>query len=61
MDILNAHQIPCLYVPPTTSDSYTITARVANFIAKLNRDDEHRLKLAIRHVSCHVDFNAICA
>lgn len=49
--------IPCIYVPPSTCDSYTLTARISNFVAKLSRDDEHRLALAINHVSKHIDLS----
>lgn len=56
---LNEEHIPCIYVPPTTTDSYNLMAQLANFTAKLSRADEYRLDLAIRHVSKHVNFDLI--
>ena len=44
---------------PDKADSYTLTARIANFIAKMSREDEDRLQLAIKHVLKHVDFSGI--
>ncbi|OQS06741.1 hypothetical protein THRCLA_01237 [Thraustotheca clavata] len=47
---LDKGNIPCIYVPPTTCDSYTLTARIAGFTAKISRDDIKRLNLASDHV-----------
>ncbi|KDO26146.1 hypothetical protein SPRG_08507 [Saprolegnia parasitica CBS 223.65] len=54
---LEQGNIPCIYVPPTTCDSYTLTARIAGFTAKLNRYDLKRLNLASAHVRKHVNFD----
>ncbi|OQS01089.1 hypothetical protein ACHHYP_20078 [Achlya hypogyna] len=53
---LDQGNIPCIYVPPTTCDSYTLTARIASFTAKLNRYDLKRLNMASAHVRKHVNF-----
>ncbi|KAH9052430.1 hypothetical protein Ae201684P_001611 [Aphanomyces euteiches] len=54
---LDDGNIPCIYVPPTVCDSYTLTARIAGFTAKLNRYDVKRLNLASKHVQKHVNFD----
>jgi hypothetical protein len=54
---LEADNIPCIYVSPDKADSYTLTARVAQFTAKLRRDDTVRLEMAADHVSKHCDFS----
>lgn len=54
---LEQGNIPCIYVPPTTCDSYTLTARIAGFTAKLNRYDLKRLNLASAHVRKYVNFD----
>lgn len=54
---LEADSIPCIYVSPDKADSYTLTARIAQFTAKLRRDDTVRLEMAADHVSKHCDFS----
>lgn len=54
---LEADGIPCIYVAPSQADSYTLTARIAQFTAKLRRDDTVRLEMAADHVSKHCDFS----
>lgn len=53
---LDADDIPCIYVSPDKADSYTLTARVAAFTAKLKLEDA-RLDMAAEHVSKHCDFS----
>ncbi|KAH7481720.1 Phosphate acetyltransferase [Phytophthora ramorum] len=54
---LDADNIPCIYVSPDKADSYTITARVSQFTAKIRREDVERIDLAADHVSKHCDFS----
>lgn len=54
---LDADNIPCIYVSPETADSYTITARVASFTAKIRREDTKRLDMAADHVSKYCDLS----
>lgn len=54
---LDADNIPCIYVSPDKADSYTITARVAQFTAKIRREDVERIDLAAEHVSQHCNFS----
>ncbi|RQM30208.1 hypothetical protein B5M09_000307 [Aphanomyces astaci] len=56
---LNEGNIPCIYVPPTTCDSFQLTAKIAGFTAKLNRYDTKRLHLATQHVRDHVNFDLL--
>ncbi|ETW01857.1 hypothetical protein H310_06426 [Aphanomyces invadans] len=56
---LNEGNIPCIYVPPTTCDSFQLTARIAGFTAKLNRYDTKRLNQATKHVRDHVNFDIL--
>ncbi|KAF4320083.1 hypothetical protein BBO99_00005415 [Phytophthora kernoviae] len=53
---LDADNIPCIYVSPDKADSYTLTAQVASFTAKIRVEDTARLNLAADHVSKHCDF-----
>jgi hypothetical protein len=54
---LDAGNIPCIYVSPDIADSYTLTARIASFVAKLRRDDTTRLNMAADHITKHCDFS----
>ena len=54
---LDADNIPCIYVSPEKADSYTITAQISQFTAKIRRDDVERIDLAANHVSKHCDFS----
>jgi BioD-like phosphotransacetylase family protein len=54
---LDADNIPCIYVSPDKADSYTITARISQFTAKIRREDVERIDLAADHVSKHCDFS----
>ena len=54
---LDADNIPCIYVSPDKADSYTITARISQFTAKIRRDDVERIDMAADHVSKHCDFS----
>lgn len=54
---LDADNIPCIYVSPDKADSYTITARISQFTAKIRREDVERIDLAAEHVSKHFDFS----
>ncbi|KAJ0404499.1 hypothetical protein ATCC90586_007756 [Pythium insidiosum] len=58
---LDNDNIPCIYVSPDKADSYTLTARIAQFTAKLRRDDTLRLEMAADHVSKHCDFSFLDA
>ncbi|KAG6606537.1 P-loop containing nucleoside triphosphate hydrolase [Phytophthora cinnamomi] len=54
---LDADNIPCIYVSPDKADSYTITARISQFTAKIRCEDVERIDLAADHVSKHCDFS----
>lgn len=54
---LDADNIPCIYVSPDKADSYTLTARIAGFTAKIRVDDTKRLEMAADHVTKHCDFS----
>ena len=54
---LDADNIPCIYVSPDKADSYTLTARVASFTAKLRLEDTLRLEMAADHINKHCDFS----
>lgn len=54
---LDAGNIPCIYVSPKKADSYTITAQIAQFTAKIRREDVERIDLAADHVYKHCDFS----
>ncbi|RLN96088.1 hypothetical protein BBJ28_00005061 [Nothophytophthora sp. Chile5] len=54
---LDADNIPCIYVSPDKADSYTLTARISSFTAKIRREDVARIDMAADHVSKHCDFS----